>query len=286
MQNRSVQLKVVGTYYYSGTDLFRQGLLKRGARIDLTPEPHNPHDRNAVAVILNSKIIGHLSREAASKYQSLLLRGHLLKANVASCALNSNGSALDLKLRVIYETEGSTQNRFTACDSVSDVPGVYEIRLASQPTYVGSSFDLRKRCKIHLRDLRKNRHDNFELQSLFNRYREERFEFHVVSYSKNSNAALEEESEHIKFALSKGAKLLNKTIDGKGYRSGTGFGDPIYMAGELSQKHKPKSPQSPEPTHQRESAVNTNKQMIHEPNPKSWGIWLIVILLVFGALLF
>jgi hypothetical protein len=40
----------------------------RGAIAELVPQPDNPHDRNAVAVMINGDLIGYLAREEAAEY--------------------------------------------------------------------------------------------------------------------------------------------------------------------------------------------------------------------------
>jgi hypothetical protein len=56
----------------------------------LVPEPNNPHDRNAIAVEIEGKPVGHLSREGASAY-SKLAKQLLRRSAVGSCAAEIRG---------------------------------------------------------------------------------------------------------------------------------------------------------------------------------------------------
>ncbi|MHA7852565.1 HIRAN domain-containing protein [Roseovarius sp.] len=69
------KLKVTGTYYYNGVRLYKGGLLRPDQKVELKPEPENPHDRNAVSVRYKGEKIGHLTREMAAKYQPLIIQG-------------------------------------------------------------------------------------------------------------------------------------------------------------------------------------------------------------------
>ncbi len=59
--------------------------------------------------------------------------------------------------------------------------GVYEIRnVANGNKYIGSSVNINKRFKEHIRDLRSNRHHSIRLQRAWNKYREGSFVFEIL----------------------------------------------------------------------------------------------------------
>jgi group I intron endonuclease len=59
--------------------------------------------------------------------------------------------------------------------------GVYKIiNIVNNKCYVGSSVNLRKRCREHILRLRSNKHPNSYLQSSFNKYGEESFIFEYL----------------------------------------------------------------------------------------------------------
>jgi hypothetical protein len=72
----TVNLVVKGTKYYKAAELFQRGSLSSGLAIRLEHQPHNPHDKNAVAVLVreSGSILGHVSRELAPKYAALINR--------------------------------------------------------------------------------------------------------------------------------------------------------------------------------------------------------------------
>lgn len=64
---------------------------------------------------------------------------------------------------------------------MSRVSGVYAITNAARgKAYVGSSVDLARRKRDHLRELRAGTHANRKLQSAWNKYGEENFEFSTL----------------------------------------------------------------------------------------------------------
>lgn len=60
--------------------------------------------------------------------------------------------------------------------------GIYQIRSKCKPSkrYVGSSVNIKKRWREHLRDLRRRKHPNQRLQNHYNKYNEEDLAFEVI----------------------------------------------------------------------------------------------------------
>lgn len=71
--------EVVGEAYRRDSirTLFPSRRLSGGHDLDktarLVPEPRNPHDANAVAVVVDNVLVGYLARDEAAKYQRVLL---------------------------------------------------------------------------------------------------------------------------------------------------------------------------------------------------------------------
>lgn len=63
------EIIVVGTEYYSGSSKLRAN---HSYVLTLKREPHNKHDRNAVAVLYRSTKVGYLSRYRAEQYKHLI----------------------------------------------------------------------------------------------------------------------------------------------------------------------------------------------------------------------
>lgn len=71
------RVEVVGeSYYHDAFMTILGGYSRHGYEVEtravLKPEPHNPHDRNAVAVHIAGKKVGHLSRESAAEFRRAL----------------------------------------------------------------------------------------------------------------------------------------------------------------------------------------------------------------------
>lgn len=67
--------------WHHGLDEVR-GLLRPGERLDLRPEPGNPYDANAVAVMRGAIRLGYLPREANAPVARLLAAGCPVAAEV------------------------------------------------------------------------------------------------------------------------------------------------------------------------------------------------------------
>ena len=66
--------------------------------------------------------------------------------------------------------------------------GIYEIRnSANSRRYIGSAKSLCQRLRMHLNDLRKDKHPNRHLQFAWNKYGEQEFEFKVILYCDKAN---------------------------------------------------------------------------------------------------
>lgn len=69
--------------------------------------------------------------------------------------------------------------------------GIYQIlNTVNGKVYVGSACEFSGRWKAHINDLRANRHGNPHLQSAYNLYGEDSFEFSVLEYVKNRDSLL------------------------------------------------------------------------------------------------
>jgi hypothetical protein len=74
VQGQLIDIEIVG-------ESFHQDYIRRLRRkyqesefpIVLVAEPNNPHDRNAVAVHVDGRIVGHLSRQMAPDWQPMVL---------------------------------------------------------------------------------------------------------------------------------------------------------------------------------------------------------------------
>ena len=64
--------------------------------------------------------------------------------------------------------------------------GVYQIyNPINNKRYIGSSINVERRLKEHLRNLKKNTHCNVHLQSAYNKYGVQNFKFEVIEFIEN-----------------------------------------------------------------------------------------------------
>jgi group I intron endonuclease len=76
--------------------------------------------------------------------------------------------------------------------------GIYKItNKVNGKIYVGSSTNLNRRYYLHLNLLRNNKHFNIHLQSSYNKYNEENFEFSIIEYC-TADQLKEKEEYYIK----------------------------------------------------------------------------------------
>lgn len=69
-----------------------------------------------------------------------------------------------------------------------DCGGIYIIRnIANEKFYIGSSVGIRRRWRIHLKDLIKGRHDNSKLQFSWNKHMPDDYLFYVIEYIDKRN---------------------------------------------------------------------------------------------------
>lgn len=78
-------------------------------------------------------------------------------------------------------TESLTNEIIDKYGDVNDSPGVYLIRnIKNGKVYVGQTNNLKLRKQNHFADLKANIHHNKHLQSAWNKYGKENFEFEVL----------------------------------------------------------------------------------------------------------
>lgn len=221
---KTVHISVRGTRYYKAAESWKKRLLKPGSRIRLVHEPDNPHDENAVAVHLAStgEMLGHIPRELAQRYASLLNSGCILEVTVESASRSLDG--VKLLIQILYDEPQeqifTRQNSvfFKSALSLPHTAGVYGIRnIENGCIYVGSSNNLRRRAQDHLRALFTGSHSNIPLQKDFDRFGCDKFEFMLLAENvlPSSLRMMIEEGE-IQRRKNDGQLLYNLTENGQG----------------------------------------------------------------------
>ena len=214
---RTEILKVKGTRHYKAKAAFSVGELSPDSDIFLVPEPQNPHDKNAVAVLSNKeKMLGHLSKDIAAKYQLLCMQNKIINVKVHSADTSNDYALLDIRISVTHSLETQSFKNKPNISTLPSSPGTYEISLQRGPTYIGATGNLRRRSAQHLNELLNKNHNNKVLQADFNMSRLGSFEFTVLRNTSTKLEAEKFESLEIISRLKSGEALYNKTLDGKG----------------------------------------------------------------------
>ena len=103
-------IRVKGAMYYQAESAFTGGELLEGRSISLKPEPHNKYDSNAVAIYsCQNKMLGHIARNIAEKYQKLCLANQISSAQIVSAKRTDDFSKFDIRVSISYFVNASLQ---------------------------------------------------------------------------------------------------------------------------------------------------------------------------------
>ena len=212
--NKTVIIKVVGTYYYEAKEAYKLGFLSEGKPITLKADIHNEHDPHAVAVFAHNFKLGHISKDYAPKYQAIILKNKMVTAKVESLTFPETGNALKLKILINYNDD-IQGNGFIKKFDLPEGSGVYKITIGEAGSYIGSTTNLRRRANQHLTQLKNGAHFNNILQFAFNNSEGDGFSFEVLERC-HPNQLETKEQNQIYAALKENTFLFNKTLDGRG----------------------------------------------------------------------
>ncbi len=219
----SVNLQLKGTTYYAARELLKNKFLKSGVELRLEHQRENPHDKNAVAVLVkkSGEMLGHISRHLAPKYSKLVDAGKIIEASISN--VSHTKYYVWINVDITYElTDADLEERhnsllWKSASNMPSSPGVYAIKnIESGKIYVGASNNMKKRISRHLRNLLNDYHDNYLLQSDFIQYGVSCFESIVLSKDIEISSLPAVESDCISSMLDKGVSLYNLTTDGQG----------------------------------------------------------------------
>lgn len=214
---------VKGTRYYRAKLEFGKGELHEGAELRLVHEPNNPYDSNAVSVRLRKTgaKLGHVPRELAPKYFSLVNAGRIKNTTISK--VSKNGDYVHLEIQITYDQSEeellARQNTvfWRSAASLPEEPGVYAIEnIETGRLYVGSSNNVRDRVLDHLRGLSLGSHPNQPLQTDFKRLGPDYFEVYLLVRNVSISSLTMSESAQISKLIQDGTDLYNLTIDGQG----------------------------------------------------------------------
>tara|TARA_B100000780_G_scaffold259673_1_gene210887 strand:- start:189 stop:1586 length:1398 start_codon:yes stop_codon:yes gene_type:complete len=250
---RTEILRIKGTRHYKAEAAFSVGELVPDADILLVPEPQNPHDKNAVAVLSSKrKMLGHISKDIAAKYQVLCFDNKIIQAKVHSSVISGDHAQLDIRISVTHILERQSFKHQPTASVLPGSPGTYEISLQCGPTYIGATSNLRRRYGQHLNALQNETHSNNALQADFNISGLDSFAFIVLRNTSTKAEAEDFESFEIISRLKNGKSLYNKTLDGKGTintnsQSSNTISDVFFAKEPRAEPNKPEQITEPDP---------------------------------------
>jgi hypothetical protein len=111
---------VVGEAATNADGRKRQDILcevEPGERVDLTREPQNPYDSNAIAVTIHGETVGYIAREDAAVLTPLLDAGQS-HAAIVHCIRGGVPGATHYGCQVSIAWEGAKPHPFRALDEV------------------------------------------------------------------------------------------------------------------------------------------------------------------------
>ena len=159
MSTRTLHAKLVGMKYHKYSFDLKTALKNPPS---LLREPHNPHDNNAILVCINGISIGHVDRFSAAKLAPMLDK----KVNYAIKVGTFTSTTIDLAITLSMSTSPIAPPQ----PSGVKLTGIYLICTKDKSlVYVGQSKDVNKRIQQHWSDLRTFGHDNYYLQTIWNK---------------------------------------------------------------------------------------------------------------------
>lgn len=288
----TANIVVKGTNYYNVAELFEQDSLSPGLAVRLEHHPENQYDKNAVAVKVKSTdvMLGHLPKESAPMYATLIRRDKIVEASISK--VRENQGYINIKVRIIYDqtdeelAEKHKSRLWLSASLMPSEPGVYAIRnIKTNRQYIGSSNNLKNRINSHLRDLSLGSHANHALQKDFSHLGFDYFEAVILISDISPSNLPTLEADKIGSLLKSGASLYNLTQDGqskgRNYQSHTDF-DPVSdrLAKQKIEAELRKSKEAL--NKKREEIVATFELKLNTLLPKisSW-VYFIVLFLFF-----
>ncbi|MBP3059677.1 group I intron endonuclease [Ectopseudomonas chengduensis] len=177
---RNIKTSVVGIQYY-GLDEQLVQQIRMLHPLTLMREPGNSHDRNAVAVLVGNRKIGHI-RRVHSRVISPAMEADL--ASITVHLVDPKDIKVDIeKFEIIITLQASAP--ITAPQvSPTVIAGIYRLRLGiDDSTYIGQSKNINHRLESHWKDFQLGAHGNPAMQKHWNLYGSSGFTAEIVEKS-------------------------------------------------------------------------------------------------------
>jgi hypothetical protein len=187
---KTFSVSLVGMRFYSPPFDSKIKICECSEGIGLLCEPSNPHDPNAVAVLISGHRIGHLDQGSAKAIFPLLTSGANYQVRV-DCAAIRAASERTIPLEVVLTID--LQEEINAPRPVSGRgAGLYCIKVeGASGIYIGQANDVNKRVSKHWKDLTLGSHANSRLQEVWNRLGPHAFAVSVLECAPTGLSPLE-----------------------------------------------------------------------------------------------
>ena len=161
----------------------------QNAPITFEREPSNPHDKNAVAVVVKGHVVGHLDRDSARILAPILSKGVRYTVNVTNPQkISTNAKTIHLKVGIesgddpFFQPPNPTRGHQA---------GIYRITVCDDKwIYIGQSVDINNRIAMHWNDLFFGKHANRNLQEKWDQFGPKSFAVQVVEYAPKGTTEL------------------------------------------------------------------------------------------------
>lgn len=185
---KTMKTQIVGLPY-AEFDYAAVQALREGAPVRLIREPDNPHDKNAIAVFLESKKIGFIRKADAVVLSSAMLQPNLkIKTNVEfpdTISLSNKSITIAVE---IFSATSVPEHR----SSIGSEAGIYRINImTADKCYVGQANNPARRASEHWRDLTLGVHPNRDLQYYWSMYGAKAFRVELVDKAPEGQNPLE-----------------------------------------------------------------------------------------------
>lgn len=174
---KTMEVRVVGLAYNS-VNLNMRKTIQQGAALSLRRQPTNPHDENAIQVLLQNYPIGHLSRRDAAILGPSMDSGVQIKSVRCANSVRVRENTKSFKAYVTVELPAASPKPL---QGISKHSGIYKIESKlDNKSYIGQAQDISKRIQQHRNDLILGIHANRELQRLWNKRQPSDFSFSIA----------------------------------------------------------------------------------------------------------
>ncbi len=193
------KFRIAGSFACNTNTLIKSKQLKRGSIIELTSEPMNVYDSNAIAIYFEGEKIGYVPKSINTKIvEEQITSGRWKIYSIKKLTTNKR---LNFEIHC-FDVVASFKRPKAPSTASTPQNVIYRISINGHQ-YHGSTTNFNKRKLQHLRELKQGNHHNKELQREYDRDPSS-ITFRIIEKATSITSMKETESEYIKRANRKG----------------------------------------------------------------------------------